>query len=311
MDVRIRPEGLGHRQAKTTSKRHLAVALLLSGGIWLSGTSTAPSATRAGDIVASIAPIAHADYRVAVGVVGNGHEGLSVAAQLGIDSTQAISGVAWRIQRAGGETVFSGVGAEATSLVQPGEYLVEAKYGPASFEEAFNVEAGQHVSVNLILNIGAVRILPTVPGVSDAAIKAVSKVYALSGLDRGKLMAQSQVPGEVIELVAGDYRVESRFLDGNAAAVSDVSIKPGMMSAVEFHHNAGIARLAHDEGVAGPVSWVISSGTGEVISISDMATRDIVLKPGHYAASAKFNGNDFETEFDLAAGEMQTITLGF
>jgi hypothetical protein len=312
MDVRIRPEGLGHRQAKTITKRHLAVALLLSGGIWLSGTSSIQSATQAVDATASILPIViHADHRIAVGDVGLGHEGISLSAQLGVDSTQAVSGVTWRIRRTGGDTIFSGVAAEATSLVLPGEYLVDAKYGPASFEEAFNVEPGQHLSVNLILNIGAVRILPTVPGVSDAAIKAVSKVFALSGLDRGKLVAQSQVPGEVIELMAGEYRVESHFVDGNAAAVSDVTIKPGTMSAIEFHHNAGIARLAQANNVGGPVAWIITGSTGEVISLNSFATRDVVLKPGHYSALAKFNGSEFQTGFDLAAGETQTITLGF
>jgi hypothetical protein len=310
MDVRIRPEGLGHCQETRINKRHLAVALLLSAGVFLAGTSGLQSAVSTGEITASVSAIAHADHQIAIGQVGPGEEGISISAQLAEDSMESLNAVQWRIWRAGGDIVFKGKAQEATARVLPGEYLVEAKYGAATFEVAFNVGEGNHVSVNLILNIGAVRILPIVPGAEDAAIKAVSKVYALAGLDRGKLVAQSRLPGEVLELAAGTYRIESRFENGNAMAVSDVQVRAGMMSAVEFHHKAGIARLASSDQISGPISWKINSLSGEVVSLSEVGQHDIVLQPGHYTAAANFNGNQFDTEFDLVVGETQTITLG-
>jgi hypothetical protein len=311
MDVRIRPGGLGHRQPIGTHLRHLAVNLFFLVISLAANTESLRSAAGAGDTPANVPVVMHADHRVAVGIVGEGHEGISLSAQLAAESTLSASGVYWRIWRANGETVFSGTAAEATALVLPGSYHVAAKYGPATFEDAFNVEPGHHLSVNLILNIGALRILPKIAGVDDAAVKTVSRIFALTGLDRGKLVALSTIPGEPFELSAGQYRIESRFEHSNAVAVSDIVIKPGIMSAVEFKHKAGVARLTHADNLSGLVTWIISDKKGVVAKLDESGTRDVVLQPGHYKADASFNGGSYQTEFDLLAGETQTITLEY
>ena len=76
--------------------------------------------------------------------------------------------------------------------------------------------------VSFVLEVGGIRVLPRVQGLGLTAAQTQSLVYALSGADKGKLITISKVPGEILRVKSGDYRIESRFATGNAVAVVDV-----------------------------------------------------------------------------------------
>jgi hypothetical protein len=70
------------------------------------------------------------------------------------------------------------------------------------------------------------------------------------------MVAVSTIPGEIVRLGAGSYRIESRFTPGNASEVAQIDVKPGLLSAVEIELPAGIARLAAPSSSAN-VTWII------------------------------------------------------
>ena len=109
--------------------------------------------------------------------------------------------------------------------------------------ETVRLTEGNSVAVNFVLNAGGLRVLPALKGLTVSDMPSKTLVYALTGIDKGKLIAHCNVPGELMKLPAGAYRVESRMGDGNTVAVTDVRIRPGKMSAIEVTHQAGLARL--------------------------------------------------------------------
>ena len=128
----------------------------------------------------------------------------------------------------------------AAIAVPPGDYSVEALYGSASFSQNLTLLEANRLIVSFVLDVGGIRVLPRVQGLGLAPAQTQSLVYALSGPNRGKLITISKMPGEILRVKAGDYRIESRFAAGNAVAVADVHVKPGVMSAVEIDHAAGL-----------------------------------------------------------------------
>ena len=170
--------------------------------------------------------------------------------------------------------------------------------------------AGTRLIVSFVLNAGGLRVLPRVEGDTQPATASKTMIYALSGQHPGEMIATSELPGEVIRLPAGDYRVESRFAVGNADAVTDVHVKAGLMSAVEINHKAGLARLAYAGSPGVQAHWHLTDAAGQALPAFDGLTADAVLKPGSYTAVVDTGGEQLSTKFDIAAGQTRDIILG-
>ena len=138
----------------------------------------------------------------------------------------------------------------------------------------------------------------------------MNRIFGLAGSERGKLVAVSDIPGEILRIPEGDYRVESRFASGNVTAVIDVHVTAGSVSAVEIDHKAGLARLAFVGAPDQAVKWNVRNGEGQAIATAEGLNADVVLLPGTYTASARIGAETLSATFEIASGEARDIILG-
>ncbi len=283
-------------------------ALLCVSGIFSTTAKGAPATQEATTEIS--VPQSRTTHEIALEIVRLGHEGLGLTARLSENGGIIQRDVSWKIRDAQGETVFEGASSIADAPLPPGDYTVEATYGSTHFLQSLSLQQGNRLMVSFVLDIGGIRILPRIKNIGLAPAQCRSLVYAVSGHNKGKLVTISNLPGEILRVEAGDYRIESRFSSGNAVAVADVHVKPGIMSAVEIDHAAGLARLSYVGAPDASVSWQVSDAKGETFPIPTGLSANVVLKPGSYIAKAKI-GNEFLTaSFEIAAGQARDIFLG-
>jgi hypothetical protein len=300
MDASTRPPQKRHQ-----TKGHLALGLV---AVFLVSSSPVYAAfdikSETLPILKSIPP-APAAHNIGITVVPFGEETLQLSARFSESNDYPIQGVHWLVRNSTDGILFDGKAAITDAHLPAGEYLVEANYGAVHLLEPITLQAGTKLEVDFILNAGRLRVLPNVEGVGFPATGCRNMVYALNGIARGQLVATSHTPGEVINLHAGTYRIESRFDDGNAAAVTDVTIKAGIMSAVTITHKAGIAIVPDIT----DAKWSFTTEQGEVLAPLSNSGHELVLKPGNYVASAFIAGQKRETKFSIEAGQTHEINL--
>jgi hypothetical protein len=305
MGVSTRPSKT-HRQKRIIQFCALAVVLF-------AGT-TSPSLTATTEDIPDVDTtysIAHdTAHEVAISVVDPGKEAISLVARLTAISTHIARDVAWQVRNEAGELLLNATSNELESPLQPGLYVVEAQYGAVAVRETVRLTPGNSVAVNFVLNAGGLRVLPALKGLPTTDLKSKTFVYALAGIDKGKLVAHSEEPGELLKLPAGVYRVESRMGSGNATAVTDVRIRPGKMSAVEVTHQAGLARLNFVGSPEAKVRWDVRPIDGKTLTSLDGLTHKLALKPGTYLAEAHVSGEILTAKFSIVAGEERDILLG-
>jgi hypothetical protein len=242
--------------------------------------------------------------------VAAGAEGLELSARLSEDGGIIERPVTWTIFSASGEPVYANDVPIAQVQVKPGSYLVGIKYGAVRVSQTVTVVDGTKLLASFVLDAGGIRVLSRLQGLSLPGTPSRSLVFALSGPRKGELIATSQEPGEILRVPAGDYRIESRFDAGNTEAVADVHVKPGLMSAVEIDHAAGLAHLAFVGAPAAHVQWRVADTKGNALAPIDGLRADVVLKPGTYSAVAETGEKILSASFAIAAGETRDIVLG-
>ena len=301
-----------HRRRQRSARYAAALAAVLV--FATAGPSVTQSASQS-DVKVSRAPDAFAPdtdivHDVAIEIVNPGEEGLELSTRLSDDGGIIERPVSWTIRTAAGEKVYSGEAPVAHIATGPGDYLVEAQYGTVRFARTVTLLQGNRLMVSFVLNVGGIRVLPRLQGLGMPQAPSHTLIYATTGKRKGELIATSDVPGEVLRVAAGGYLIESRFAAGNAVAVAAVQVKPGIMSAVEIDHAAGLARLAFAGPADAAVSWSVSDDSGQTLPRLDGAAAEIVLKPGTYTATATANGQILTATFEIAAGETRDIVLG-
>jgi hypothetical protein len=304
MDVSTRPSKT-HRQQRILQFCALAVVLLSAASPALTATSEdIPDDQTTYSIAQDTA------HEVAISVVAPGKEAISLVARLTAISTHIARDVAWQVRNEAGELLLDTTSNELESPLQPGLYVVEAQYGAVAVRETVRLTPGNSVAVNFVLNAGGLRVMPALKGLAASDLKSKTFVYALTGIDKGKLIAHSDEPGELLKLPAGVYRVESRMGSGNTTAVTDVRIRPGKMSAIDVTHQAGLARLNFVGSPEAKVQWDIRPIDGSKLTTLDGLTHKLALKPGTYLAEAHVNGEILTAKFKIVAGEERDILLG-
>ncbi|MDP1699695.1 MAG: hypothetical protein Q8L53_01880 [Aestuariivirga sp.] len=298
------------RQKSATSAALLAAVLFLS-PIAFADALGAPKTTEE-SAVAVMAPkfqtkVAH---DIAIEIVKPGNEGLELSARLSESGGLIERDISWTLRDAQGGIVYDRTTELAHVALPPGDYSVEARYGSASFSQSLTLLEANRLMVSFVLEVGGIRVLPRVQGLGLTSAQTQSLVYALSGADKGKLITISKVPGEILRVKSGDYRIESRFATGNAVVVVDVHVNSGLMSAVEIDHAAGLARLSYVGAPDAHVSWLVTDGHGEQLPAIDGLSASVVLTPGAYIAKAQIGTELLTASFDIAAGQERDILLG-
>jgi hypothetical protein len=214
----------------------------------------------------------------------------------------------WTVVSLNGETIYKGDAPIANLAAEVGDYEVTARYGTVTVARTITVVERQRLGLTFVLNVGALRVLPRIESLDHAGIQAETAIYATSGRAKGKLVAKSTIPGEIVRVGAGNYRVESQFTPGNATASVDVSVEAGMMSSVDLNMTAGFARLVAPPS-QDPAVWLITDFEGNVLPPIAGAVAEVVLKPGAYTARTIIGTKEHVVRFTVASGKTKEIKL--
>ena len=314
MGVSTRPSHT-RRQMKAPTQRRLAAfffaTLIACSPVTMKQSQaalTAEQLMQKGAVTGSLAP--DAAHEVSILQATPGEEQLMLSARLTPVSVNLAKDVTWAVRDANGELQFEETATEAARRLAPGEYIVEAQYGSVAIRQTVTLVPGNSVSISFVLNAGGLRVLPAMQGLPSKGLESQVLVYAMAGLSQGKLVANSNRPGELLKLPAGPYRVETRLGAGNASAVADVNINPGKLSALEINLHAGLARLSFVGSPEAEVNWTIKPEQGPAIAHFIGLDGQVPLKPGNYTAEAHVNGETLTASFTIADGEQRDIVLG-
>lgn len=270
------------------------------------GAGSATSDSDQAAYTASIAPEPAGDIRIQF--VKDGLEGLELSAKLSEDGGIIQRPVLWTVKQADGPVVYTGDEPVANFASDPGDYEVTARYGTVTVKRNVTLLQGQRLGVSFVLNVGGLRVLPRVGDLARPSARPETRIFATSGLSNGQLIAVSTIPGEIVRLGAGSYRIESRFNPGNVIKETTVDVRPGLLSAIELDLPAGVARLAA-RATGADVVWTISARNGEALPPITGTAADVVLKPGAYTASAIVGGTESRLDFSISPGESKDVVL--
>lgn len=298
--------------------RFRTVALFALGALWLGSSSTgieAAASLESPETTGSVTP-PEAPYELRSYVVAPGEESFELAARLREYGGIITRPVSWRVFRiraaeaGGSEEIFRGEAPIADFKAVPGDYRVDVTYGFAVYSRTITLDTERHISAVFNLNVGGLRVLSrlAVP-TSGISFRTSHRIYALSGESRGRLLAENAIPGDVLRLPAGRYRIESELRPGNAVAGTNIEIKPGLMSAVEIDHVAGVAHLAAKTDTAHQVAWEITDANGNVAADAKGNVVDMILKPGRYDAKVLVGATTAAAAFTVRAGQTVEVSV--
>ncbi len=237
----------------------------------------------AGEAVASEA------YPVAIELVRPGREGLELTARLTEDSPILERNLSWTVSSADGKPILMSEGGGVDVSVPPGDYLVDAQYGAAKISRIVSLPQAGRMMVSLVMNAGGLRVIARGSDKAPPSSPVHVRVFTLEGNEPGRLIASNAGTGEIIRLPQGTYRVEARAGRGNAAAVTDVEVKPGRLSTIRGN---------------------VEDENGDAVAVQSGLTADVALLPGTYTAKAEVGSERLTATFRIAAGEARDIMLG-
>lgn len=249
-------------------------------------------------------------HPVALEMVQPGREGLELTARLSPESPIIEGRIGWTIRSATGKTVYDSEAGSVDISLPPGDYAVDAVYGAARVSSSVSLPEGARLMVSFVLNAGGLSVDARTGSAGLPPARPRVRVFALEGGAQGQLVAASAEAGEIIRLPAGRYRVESRLAAGNAAAVTDVAVKAGVISKVGITVKAGLARLSFVGSPLAKVNWRVEDQAGAGVARRDGLAANLLLTPGTYTATAAVGGEVLTATFRIAAGETRDILLG-
>ena len=312
--------GFGRACQASGGRRLLTVALCASLAVASAPSmnllAAAPNPDTSSDITGSLAP-PEAPYEVRTYITAAGTEGFELAGRLREFGGLITKPISWRVfkvfadETSTMDEVYRDDQAVAQFRAAPGDYRIEISYGLAVFSRTLTLEPGHHLSVVFNLNVGGLRVLSRLSAMTThVSFHTSHRIYAMSGEYRGRMLAENAVPGELLRLPAGRYRIESELSPGNALAGTDIDIKPGMLSAVEIDHAAGIAHLTFESPGPEGVDWQVIDGDGRIAGTAAGESVDMILNPGRYQVMV-FKGSEVrKTALTIKAGQSLDIDLG-
>lgn len=193
-----------------------------------------------------------------------------------------------------------------------GNYYVVARRGGAEVRDRVTVKAGEIERRLLILETGQVAIAIQIAGnrvESDGPI-----VHRLERIDvQPTEVTTSSGPSAMLDVAAGQYRLESRIGLGNVRLARELRLKPGESERVTADLAAGGARFRLLEPASGrplpDVSFEVRDRTGQLVWAGLGTEPRALLLAGRYTLRAEGRGLAAERSFDVGAGEDRTVEL--
>jgi hypothetical protein len=210
--------------------------------------------------------------------------------------------IRWKLSRMGfgGGVVAEGESAAFAAPARPGDYVVEIEYGFARIVQEIELPANEQLTVTFILDVGGLRVLSKIDALTLPYGSAMTHaVYSASGPSRGRLLTRATLPGELLRLPAGFYRIESKLGPGNATAETEVEVKAGVLSTVEIGHKAGVAQFTTP---AADTAWTVRDFTGRAVATVTEAISELILQPGTYRVEQGVRSTAFTVEPGQSVG---------
>ncbi len=246
-----------------------------------------------------------------------GKEGIELAARLTENGGFIQRPISWQIlerdARLGvvGRSVISDKSPIIDAALPPGAYRIKVKYGYASASRDITVLPQTRIGVTFVLNVGGIRTLSRVVGMNaNQYASAKHSIIALADNKPEKLVVENVAQGQTIRLAAGQYRIESRFDNGNTLATAKVTIKPGILTSLNIDHQAALAKLALLSASNKRVAWQVYSLKGKWTKTGSTKTPAMILAPGRYVFTARIGNDKYSRTVSLASGKATTIILG-
>lgn len=257
------------------------------------------------------------DENIYIRRTAKGNEGIELAARLTENGGFIQRPVSWQIFERDaqlgliGRKVLSNKTPIVDTPLAPGAYRIEVNYGYAFASRDITVLPKTRIGITFILNVGGIRTLSRIAGMQAARYSdARHSIIALPNNKPEKLITGNVAQGETIRLSAGQYRIESRFNNGNTLAVAKVTIKPGILTSLNIDHQAALAKLALLARDNQPVAWQVHSLKGKWTKTGSNKNPAMILAPGRYIFSANIGNTKFSRTVSLAQGKSTTIVLG-
>ena len=245
---------------------------------------------------------------------------VTLSARVSEDGPIIPAGLTWRIFKTtpdeNGELPLLAKSSDAAAAfsLQPGEYVAHVSYGRAQASDTFTVEPGPNQR-SLILDAGGLRLSAAVTGDIRIPPSLLSfTVYADSDLAGGQVKIAEEVPpGELMQLNAGVYKVESRFGSVNALVRADIRVEPGQLTDATLYHRAAevtlkLVSVPGGEAIA-DTDWTVSDADGEVIFTTIGAFGNLVLAEGEYTVVARQGERVFNREFEILPGQAREVEV--
>ncbi len=251
--------------------------------------------------------------------IGTGE--LVLSAQLTAEGPEIPRGLVWRVFRpeAGPDgtlpLVASAQGGTSIFTLEPGSYLVHATFGRAGATKRIKVD-GQRTAESLVLDAGGVKMDATIAGgLRIPADKLRFSVYEaeVDPESERALILPDVEPNTVVRLNSGTYHVVSTYGNVNAVIRSDIRVEAGMLTEASVEHRAAevtfkLVREAGGEAIA-DTSWVILTGSGDIVRETVGAFASMVLAEGEYAVVAKNRDRIYPREFSVTPGRNQDVEV--
>jgi hypothetical protein len=205
---------------------------------------------------------------------------------------------------------------QATFMLTPGEYLVNAAYGRANLTKKLEVWPGKPVNDTFNLNAGGLRInaiLENGQVIAENQVKFELLSEATDQSGNRERVVDNVRPGVVIRLNGGFYHIRSLYGDSNARIESDVAVEAGKLTEVTIKHDGGKVtfRLVHTPGgeALADTKWSIQTKDGEVVKESGGAFPSHILAAGVYRVVATHKDQDYTQMFAVQAGQAQQVEV--
>lgn len=205
-------------------------------------------------------------------------------------------------------------GGSARFDLEPGRYLIHLSFGQASAVQHVDLESGQNLVKNFVLDAGGIIFNATL---LNGAINEKELRFTLyedekendeTGVILSNISAQS-----IVRLKSGRYHVASHYGSINATVRSDVQVDAGKITEVTLEHQAAqiILKLVRQEGgeALADTSWSITNDSGDIVYETVGAYVSLVLAEGEYIAIAKNQDKIYQKVFSVVSGHDEEINV--